>query len=129
MRRWIWAFVAVATLSCRGNPDRDLPAEYRDIAVPREVVDSPASRAKGAEVFSMHCAFCHGSAGNGHGVRASFLSTAPRDFTDRAWQKRTTDRHIYFAIREGVRGTPMPSWRSLSETETWELVGVIRSFG
>jgi mono/diheme cytochrome c family protein len=30
-------------------------------------------------------------------------------------------------IREGVRGTPMPSWKALSEDECWDLVAYVLS--
>jgi high-affinity iron transporter len=77
--------------------------------------------------FSRNCALCHGAAGDGHGVRVSSLSSKPRDFTDHTWQQRTSDRHIFFVIREGVSGTAMPAWRGLSEEQTWELVAFIRA--
>jgi mono/diheme cytochrome c family protein len=35
---------------------------------------------------------------------------------------------VYYAIREGVSGTPMPSWRSLSEEQSWDLVAYVLSF-
>lgn len=127
MRRWIWIVLAIAALACRRSPDHDLPAAYRDLAVPQKIIGSGAARANGAITFSRYCALCHGAAGDGRGVRVSSLSTKPRDFTDHAWQQRTSDRHIFFAIREGVNGTAMPSWRSLSEEQTWELVAFIRS--
>ena len=127
MRRWIWIVLMIAALACRRSPDRDLPAAYRDIAVPRGTIASGTARANGAMAFSRYCAHCHGAAGDGHGVRVSSLSTIPRDFTDHVWQQRTSDRRIFFAIREGVRGTAMPSWRSLSEEQTWEIVAFIRA--
>jgi mono/diheme cytochrome c family protein len=34
---------------------------------------------------------------------------------------------VYFAIREGVQGTPMPAWKALDENSTWDLVGYILS--
>ena len=129
MRRWIWIALTIAVLACGRSPDRDLPAAYRDLAVPREILDSEMARAEGAVSYSRYCAHCHGERGDGHGARVSALSTPPRDFTDRGWQQRTSDRHLFFVIREGVRGTAMPAWRSLSDEQAWELVVFIRSLG
>jgi mono/diheme cytochrome c family protein len=36
---------------------------------------------------------------------------------------------VYFAIREGVHGTPMPAWKSLDEDATWDLVAYVLSVG
>jgi hypothetical protein len=38
-------------------------------------------------------------------------------------------RRVYFAIREGVRGTAMPSWKSLEEGEIWDLVALLLGVG
>jgi mono/diheme cytochrome c family protein len=55
------------------------------------------------------------------------LSSLPTDFTDRAWQRRSAPAYIYYIIREGKRGTPMPSWKVLDEDETWDLVAYVLS--
>jgi hypothetical protein len=40
-----------------------------------------------------------------------------------------TPRAIFFAVREGVSGTAMPSWKSLDEAEAWDLVAFLLSVG
>ena len=84
---------------------------------------------RGAALFASHCAHCHGARGDGHGPRSSALSTTPRNFTDRGWQARVSDRVVFHAIREGVAGTPMPAWKSLPEDQCWDLVSYVRSLG
>jgi len=79
-------------------------------------------------LFVEHCALCHGVNADGRGVRREGLSQSPSDFTASAWQKRTTPRLTYFAIREGVRGTAMPSWKALGTDDTWDLVAYLLSF-
>ncbi len=118
-------------LSCPacGGPDRDLPAAYRRIAVPSATLDSPAARARGRVLFLAHCALCHGARGDGHGVRREGLSQPPRDFTDAAWRASTSPRRVFFAIREGLAGTPMPAWRALSQTDAWDLTAYVLSLG
>ena len=34
---------------------------------------------------------------------------------------------MYYVIREGLRGTPMPSWKALSEDDCWDLVAYVLS--
>jgi len=126
--RWIAAVALVMTASCGPSVDRDLPPAYRDIAVPPGLLESKAARARGAVLFEKNCAICHGVRGDGHGQRSQTLSERPRDFTDRSWRERTSPRHVYYAIREGVRGTPMAAWPSLSEEQSWDLVARVLAF-
>jgi mono/diheme cytochrome c family protein len=55
------------------------------------------------------------------------LDRSPANFTNRAWRRGTTPRRVFFVIREGERGTPMPAWKALSEDETWDLVAYVLS--
>ncbi len=125
--RWIAPRLLLAAISCGPAADRDLPPPYRDLPVPSDLLASNAARARGAALFQKNCAICHGAQGDGHGIRSQAITTRPRDFTDRSWRERTTPRHVYYAIREGVRDTAMPSWRSLSEEESWDLAACVLS--
>ena len=109
------------------NPDRDLPEPYRRLSVPPGLLESAAARESGRKLYLTSCVLCHGENADGRGVRREGLSTAPRDFTDPSWRKRTTPRHVFFTIREGERGTPMPGWKSFSDRETWDLVAFLLS--
>jgi len=113
---------------CRG-PDRDLPSAYRDLAVPEQRLGSPAARQQGRELYAQHCALCHGERADGRGPRRAALSTRPADFTDPSWRAGATPRRVYFVIREGVSGTPMPAWPMLKPGETWDLVAYLLSVG
>ncbi len=123
------AVLLAIVLSCGPSVDRDLPPAYRDVAVPPGLMTSKEARARGAALFRQHCSLCHGVLGDGHGIRSEALSTRPRDFTDPSWRSETSPRHVYFAIREGVRDTPMPAWKSLDEAESWDLVAYVLSLG
>jgi len=70
---------------------------------------------------------CHGVNADGRGDRHEGLWPLPRDFTDAAWRRSTSPRRLYFAIREGVYGTPMPAWKALDEDATWDLVAYVLS--
>jgi len=109
------------------SPDRDLPPSYRDLAVPKERLASPEARERGRALYQQNCALCHGVEADGRGVRREGFSSPPRDFSDPDVRRRVSPRRMFFEIREGVRGTAMPSWKSLSEGETWDLVAYLRS--
>lgn len=114
--------------ACEG-PEDALPADYRDIAVPGGRLGSVTAREHGRSLFLEHCILCHGVNADGRGVRREGLSRPPTDFTAPSWQERATPRLVYFAIREGVRGTPMPSWKALATDDTWDLVAYLLSLG
>jgi len=114
---WLWG--------CSGG-DSALPAEYREIEVPEQRLRSSEARRRGRDLFLEHCALCHGQRADGRGVRRN-LSSRPADFTDPVWRRRTSPRRVYHAIREGVPGTAMASWKVLTEEETWDLVAYVLS--
>lgn len=107
----------------------DLPPEYRRLEVPTAVLASSEARARGRVAFLRHCALCHGERGDGGGVRRSALDKPPADLTLPSWRSRATPRRVFFVLREGVRGTPMPAWPGLSEAETWDLVAYVLTLG
>ena len=129
MRRLLASLTISLTLTgCKG-PDSGLPEAYRGIVVPSARLASPEARARGGALFASNCVLCHGERGDGHGLRASGFAKPPANFTDPAWRRGATPRRVFFAIREGVHGTPMPSWKWLSEAETWDLVAYVLSIG
>ena len=114
-------------LSGCANADGDLPREYRRIEIPDALLSSTDARARGRALFLEHCALCHGERGDGHGQRTEALTRAPRDFTNVEWRRSTSTRRVFFAIREGLAGTPMPQWKSLSEQDAWNLTAYVMS--
>jgi high-affinity iron transporter len=119
---------SLALFGC-GDTDRDLPARYRRLAVPSTLLASVEAQSRGHELFVKHCALCHGETGQGNGPRREGLTKPPRNFADPVWRQSTSPRRVFFAIREGVRGTAMPAWSSLSEQETWDLTAYVLSLG
>ena len=95
--------------------------------MPDAELHSATARERGRALFLAHCALCHGVRGDGHGERKEGLDVPPRDFTDPEWRRRTTPRHVFFAVREGLAGTPMPAWKSLSERDAWDLTAFLLS--
>jgi len=94
---------------------------------PPTTLDAPASVERGRALFLQHCALCHGERADGRGLRHSSLSSAPFDFTRPGWREEKSPTDLFVVIRDGKRGTSMPSWRSLDEAQIWDLVSYVRS--
>jgi high-affinity iron transporter len=120
--------MSLVSSACKGR-DGDLPRRYRDLAVPESRLASPPGRAHGRALYLQHCALCHGEGADGRGVRREGLTSPPRDFTDASWRRRTSPRRVFFTIREGSRGTPMPAWGILDDSEIWDLTAYLLSAG
>lgn len=112
-----------------GDGDRGLPREYRRIEVPSTWLTSSEARTRGAALFRESCALCHGERGDGRGARREGLTTQPRDFTRPDWRASTSPRRVFFAIREGLHGTAMPSWKGFSEQDSWALTAHVLALG
>jgi mono/diheme cytochrome c family protein len=127
MRRAIQIALAITLALSACSRERDLPEPYRRLEVPPRLLDSAEARENGRKLFLVSCALCHGEKADGRGVRREGLSVAPRDFTNPSWRTGTTPRRVFFAIREGKHGTPMPGWKSFSDAQTWDLVSFLLS--
>jgi len=78
---------------------------------------------------------CHGSEGNGAGPSAATLNPKPRDFTNKEWQKATSDTQLKLAIVKGGAAVgksplmpPNPDLEGKPEVVT-QLVAVVRAYG
>jgi mono/diheme cytochrome c family protein len=72
----------------------------------------------GKRFFDNNCFTCHGKEGNGEGPRSSFLVPKPRNFLTPESRSRFNRPALFAAVRDGVRGTVMPSWgKVLSDQE------------
>ncbi len=125
-RRWLSAAAATLLVGPGACDTSGLPREYRDVMIPSDRLASAEARARGRALFLEHCAICHGVRADGQGLR-HFLSVQPADFTDLAWRGRMTERRAYYVVQEGIRGTPMPAWKILSEEQSWDLVAYVLS--
>jgi mono/diheme cytochrome c family protein len=112
-----------------GDADRDLPREYRRMAVRDDRLSADAARERGRKVFLMNCAICHGEGGDGRGARREGLVGQPRDFNNAVWRRSMTPRRVVYAIREGRVGTSMPAWPTLTDDEVWDVTAYVLSLG
>jgi len=95
--------------------------------VPEARLRSPEAQARGRKLFEANCTLCHGARGDGHGLRSAGLAKPPTNFRSPVWRQQATPRRVFFAIREGLRGTPMPRWKWLGEDAAWDLVAYVLS--
>jgi mono/diheme cytochrome c family protein len=92
-------------------------------------------RALGKLLYGQHCEICHGANGDGEGRRATELSPRPRNFVRGVFEFRSTptgtlpaDEDIWKVISNGLHGTAMVPWISLSEKDRWALVAFVEGF-
>lgn len=94
--------------------------------------ETPGGEArKGAEVFQMYCAPCHGANGEGDGPLARGLAAPPRSFRVGDWMTSRGDAEMQRYIEGGggvVHVQPlMPSWISvLGREDIAHVVAYIR---
>jgi DMSO reductase family type II enzyme heme b subunit len=111
-------------------------ADALRLLAPRAAEAQPGGDvAMGKAVYEKKCLLCHGEKGDGAGPGAALLDPLPRDFTKGKYKIRTspsgqppTDADLFRIISEGMPGTSMPPWSSLTKTERWGLVAYLKTF-
>jgi caa(3)-type oxidase subunit IV len=117
----------------------------RESAIPAEVqaVEKPAGAqaaehekfrratkelvAAGKTIYLAQCMACHGMNGQGDGPAAAALKPPPRDFTSGIWKLGGSPAQVFKTLTDGMPGTPMPPFSSLSTEDRWAIVHYIRS--
>jgi mono/diheme cytochrome c family protein len=117
----VCAWVAIAGAQNPGGSDTGKKMK-------NPVPASPESIAKGKELFTKNCRFCHGADAKGNGPMAP-EGTHPSDLTDAKWDRGSTDGEIFLVIREGAGPEmDMKGYKSkMSETDIWNVVNFLRS--
>lgn len=93
-------------------------------------VATPPVVAHGKQLFGMYCAMCHGPAGAGDGPAAKALKPPPRNFTSpQGWTVGYTIFDLYQTLTEGIKGTPMPAFTSLSPADRFAVIHYVQSLG
>jgi len=92
---------------------------------------SAAAIARGAALFPLHCAACHGEEGRGDGPLAARLSIPPADLTaPHLWDHAEGELYWWIArgMRDPVGGPAMPGFGSvLAEDDIWALIDFVRA--
>lgn len=82
---------------------------------------SPPDMAKGSALYAQNCASCHGLSGNGQGPDAAQLTTPPIAFIDRNRARQRSLFALQQVISNGIDGTAMPGFETLSSADRWNL--------
>jgi len=70
-----------------------------------------------AETYKALCERCHGEKGDGEGKVSWYLDPSPRDLTKAAFMTSKPRERFVAAIRDGVPGTSMPTWKNILKPE------------
>jgi mono/diheme cytochrome c family protein len=107
------------------------PLLAQDWKAPPTVVNRPNpvpananTIALGQKLYVSNCMTCHGQSGKGDGPGGAALEKKPADLAARI-RAGERDGELFWKITEGR--SPMVSWKSLSETQRWELVNYIKT--
>ena len=123
---FLFPSIKVAELEEESSADTS-PAED-DSATAQELwVSSPVGVSKGAKVYQVYCASCHGPKGRGDGVAGRGLKPLPRDLIKGEWRLGGSSIALYETLTKGIEGTSMVSFSYLSKADRWALVHYIRS--
>ena len=135
-----WLGMRPESLASRGNPQFSVPIYGTTVAafmissqptpgaldslalLPNPTPVSDSSLANGRRHFQINCAVCHGRAGAGDGLIASYGLPAPSLVADIA--KNRSDGYLYGIIRNG-RGL-MPSYNRIEDMDRWDIVNYLR---
>jgi cbb3-type cytochrome c oxidase subunit III len=94
------------------------------------VAANAESIAAGQKLYAKNCASCHGESGKGDGKMGAQLKPLPSNLTDAEWKHGSTEGEIFTVVRDGVKTTPMKSFKSkMTEHELWDVVNYVRSLG
>jgi high-affinity iron transporter len=83
---------------------------------------------QGLKLYEAQCASCHGMTGHGDGIAAKGMDPQPRNFHDKIRMHQISAYSAYNTITLGVEGTPMPSFKQLSDDERWALAFLVTTF-
>ncbi len=95
-------------------------------AVPSTVEVAAGSRAltpfdRGRDIYNYRCYFCHGYAGDGKTLAATYLEPQPRNFTETPLAELSRERMVV-SVTHGRAGTAMKSFKEMLTAEEIELV-------
>ncbi|HVB99366.1 MAG TPA: c-type cytochrome [Candidatus Dormibacteraeota bacterium] len=88
---------------------------------------TPASLVAGAQIYRSDCAVCHGLPSQAPTAAArGMYPRPPQFFRPNAGKIDDPAREVYWKVKNGIRLTGMPAWRSsLSDTQIRDLTGFL----
>jgi mono/diheme cytochrome c family protein len=105
----------------------DGPVSIPNIGAPENPVPADGiSIARGRQLFSIHCAMCHGPQGLGNGQVAAFLANKPANLTSDVVQAKS-DGSLFLTISNGITGRMPALNENLTPRERWDIVNFLRT--
>lgn len=89
---------------------------------------APPDLARGAALYAQNCASCHGATGDGHGPGSVGLDPPPIAFRDKVRADQRSLFGLYQVITQGLDGTAMAGFDSLSDQDRWALAFYVGTF-
>lgn len=87
---------------------------------------TPAQIVAGFCAYETHCVACHGAAAVARQQWVTGMEPAPPYLLD--VQQRFTAPQLFWIVKNGIKMTGMPSWRSaMSDAEIWSVVAWIEA--
>lgn len=109
-------------------PLQDAPQKAPEKVVEKAPVKAPASEHPAHALYMANCASCHGEKGDGKGT--TVLDRPARSFLAGGFSYGNTAESILRSIRNGIPGTPMPSFESaLNEEQRKQLADYVIKLG
>jgi mono/diheme cytochrome c family protein len=84
------------------------------------LADDPQAAAAGRKLFEQHCGECHGKTAEG-GKKAPSLRAEE--------VQQATPGTLFWIMTNGVVRRGMPVWSRLPESQRWQIVTYLKSFG
>jgi hypothetical protein len=81
---------------------------------------------RGRELFSQHCASCHGASGQGDGRLGGLWVRRPANLVNGPFTHSLDHSRIEKIVKFGILGTDMPGHENLSDTEVVALANFLR---
>ncbi len=105
----------------------DGPVSIPNMGAPVNPVPADAvSIERGQNLYAIHCAMCHGVAGEGNGQVAALLANKPANLTLDLTQNKS-DGALFLTLTNGVTGRMPPLVENLTVRDRWDLVNYIRT--
>ncbi len=79
-------------------------------------------------LYQTKCSSCHGAEGRGDGPLANNFNPPPSNFHDMSRQRTRSIHDLYNTITLGVPGTPMASFKQLTDDQRWALAFMVSRF-
>jgi mono/diheme cytochrome c family protein len=105
----------------------DGPVSIPNMGAPvNPVAADQVSLERGANLYVINCAMCHGVTGEGNGQVAALLANKPANLTLDVTQNKS-DGALFLTLTNGVTGRMPPMVENLTVRDRWDMVNYIRT--